>query len=88
MPIARDKLQYMVGLWDNLSGWSEFKALRNTDSRSIAKYIFESWIACYGCLMLIVNDGEPKYQLLTKEPLQRYNIGGMHVAAYYPQPNG
>jgi hypothetical protein len=88
MPVARDGSRYMVGLRDDLSGWAEYRALRNADSRSVAKFIFESWISRYGCPMMIVNDGGPENQLLTKELLRRYNIRNVQVAAYHPQSNG
>jgi hypothetical protein len=88
MPIARDGSRYMVGMRDDLSGWSEYKALRIADSRSVAKFVFETWIARYGCPMLIVNDGGPENQALTKELLRRYQIKNIQVAPYHPQSNG
>jgi hypothetical protein len=60
MPVARGGSRYIVGMRDDLSGWSEYKALRVADSKAVAKFIFETWIARYGCLMLIVNDGGPE----------------------------
>ena len=78
----------MVGMRDDLSGWAEYKALRKADSRSVAKFIFEVWVARFGCPLLIVNDGGPENQALTKELLNRYNIRNVQVAAYHPQSNG
>ena len=66
-PVARDSSRYMVGLRDYLSGWAEYRALRNADSRSVAKFVFEAWISRYGCPAMIVNDCGPENQLLTKE---------------------
>jgi hypothetical protein len=78
----------MVGMRDDLSGWAEYKALRKADSRSVAKFIHEVWIARFGCPLLIVNDGGPENQALTKELLKRYSIPNVQVAAYHPQSNG
>jgi hypothetical protein len=88
MPVAGDGSKYMVGLRDDLSGWSEYRALRNADSKSVAKFIFEAWISRYGCPLMIVNDGGPENQSLTKELPRRYNIKNIQVAAYHPQSNG
>lgn len=37
---------------------------------------------------MIVNDGGPENQLLTKELLRRYNVKNIQVAPYHPQSNG
>ena len=86
--VAHDGSRFMVGRWDDLSGWVDYWALTKADSRSIAKFIYVSWISRYGCPMMIVNDGGPENQLMTKELLQRYNIYNVRVAANHPQSNG
>ena len=45
-------------------------------------------MARFGCLLLIVNDGGPENQDLTKELLERFNVWNVQVAAYHPQSNG
>ena len=47
----------MVGTRDDLSGWAEYRALRKADSWAIARFIYEVWMARFGCPLLIVNDG-------------------------------
>ena len=78
----------MVGTRDDLSGWAEYKALRQASSRAVAKFIYEVWMSRFGCPLLIVNDGGPGNQALTKELLERYNVKYVQVAAYHPQSNG
>src|SRR5947209_19234539 len=45
-------------------------------------------MARFGCPLLIVNDGGPENQALTKELLARYAVRNVQVAAYHPQSNG
>ena len=87
MPAATDASKYMVGMRDNLSGWVEYKALRKASSQAVAKFIYEVWMARFGCPLLIVNDGGPENQALTKELLERFNVRNVQVAAYHPQSN-
>ena len=65
MPTVKDGCKYLVGMCDDLFGWAEYKAIRKANSRTIAKFIYETWICRYGCLMLIVYDGGPEIQGVT-----------------------
>ena len=87
MPAATDGSKYMVGMREDLSGWAEYKALRKASSRAVAKFIYEVWMARFGCPLLIVNDGGPENQALTKELLDRFNVRKVQVTAYHPQSN-
>ena len=88
MPMATDGSKYMVGMRDDLSGWAEYKALWQASSRAVAKFIYEVWMARFGFPLLIVNDGGPENQALTKELLERYNVRNVQVLAYHPPSNG
>ena len=88
MPAATDGSKYMVGMRDDLSGWAEYKAMRKPNSRAVAKFIYEVWMACFGCPLLIVNHGGLENQALTKELLERFNVQNVQVPTYHPQSNG
>ena len=88
MPAATEGSKYILGMGDDFSGWAEYKALRKASSRVVAKFIYEVWMACFGCPLLIVNDGGPENQALTKELLERFNVRNVQVAAYHPQLKG
>ena len=88
MPAATNGSKYMVGMRDDLSGWAEYKALRKASLRAVAKFIHEVWMARFGWPLLIVNDGGPENQALTKKLLQGFNFRNVQVAAYHPQSNG
>ena len=88
MPAATDGSKYMVRMRDDLSGWAEYKVLRKASSRAVARFIYEVWMARFGCPLLIVNDGGPENQALTKELLERFNLRNVQLTAYHPQSNG
>ena len=74
MPTATDGYKYLVGMRDDLSGWAEYKAIRKANSKTIAKFIYETWICRYGCPAVIVCGGSPKNQGITGQLLERYRI--------------
>ena len=88
MPAMTDGSKYMVGMRDHLSGWAEYKALRKASSRAVAKFIYEVWMVCFRCPLLIVNDGGPENQAPAKELLERFKVRNVQVVAYHPQLNG
>jgi len=87
MPTATDGCKYLVGIRDDLSGWAEYKAIRKANSRTIAKFIYETWICRYGCPMLIVYDRGPENQGVTKQLFKRYQIKNIQIVPYHPQSN-
>ena len=74
MPAATDGSKNMVGMQDDLREWAEYKALRRASSLAVANFIYQVWMARFGCPLLIVNDGGPENQALTKELLEEFNI--------------
>ena len=49
-------LEYVVAMRDDFSGWVEAKAIRYTDARTIAAFIYD-WFCRFGVLGRIVFDG-------------------------------
>ena len=88
LPAAMDGSKYMVAMRDDLSGRAEYKGLRKASSRAVAKFFYEVLMGHFGCPLLIVNDGGPENQALTKELFDRFNVRIVQVAAYHPQSNG
>ena len=88
MPTVKDGCKYLVGMRDNYSGWAKYKAIRMVNLKTIAKFIYETWICSYRCLMLIVYDEGPEVQALTKQLLNHYQIQNNQIVRYHPQLNG
>ena len=49
MPAATEGSKYMVGMRDHLSRCVNYKALRKATLRAVAKFIYEAWMARFGC---------------------------------------
>ena len=52
------------------------------------KFVYDIWMARFGCPLLIVTDGGPANQAFAKELLERLNVQNVQVAAYHQQSNG
>lgn len=88
MPMAIDGCKYLVGIRDDLSGSAQYKAIRKTDSKAIVKFIYEGWIYRYGCPSVMIYDGGPENQGITKLLFKRYRIKNIQIVPYHPQSNG
>ena len=87
IPRERDGSKYLVGMRDDLSGWAEYIDIGKTNSRTIANFIYETCICRFGCPMLIVYNGGPENQGLTKQLSDRYRIRKIQIVPYQPQSN-
>src|SRR5579862_3314307 len=80
--------KYTVFTQDDLFGWSEGCAIKERNSRNIAKFIYEDIICRHGCPLKIVMDGGSENKKLTKTLLEDYKIKQINISAYHPQSNG
>ena len=72
-----------------MSGWSEGRILlKENNSRSVAKFLFEDVICRHGCPLKAVMDGGGENKKITKALLENYRVHRIVVSAYHPQANG
>ena len=76
----------IVAMREYLSGWIEAKALRNTDSKSVAVFVHE-WIVRLGISGMIIYDNGSEKKKITKILIDMYRIWNLCVASYHPQSN-
>jgi len=76
--------KFIVFARDDLSGWVEGHAIRNADSKNVAKFIYEDVICRHGCPLRFVLDGGSENMDLTKDLLEHYRIQRTVVSAYHP----
>ena len=74
MPETPDGYKYVVFMRDNLSGWSEGRALKENNSRSVAKFLYEDVICRHGCPLKAVIDGGGENKKITKALLENYKV--------------
>ena len=58
-PVSKDGFKYILGVIDYFSKYPMLIPLRSTDSRTIAKTLFDRWISVFGCRIQIHLDGGP-----------------------------
>ena len=80
--------KYIVHGRDSLSSWSEARALRVENARSIAEWFFDDIICRWGCPEEVVSDNAPQMKLMLKWLEQKYGIRGIKISPYNSQANG
>ena len=88
MPLSPDGYGFIVFARDDLSGWIEGRAIKQANSRNVAKFIYEDVICRHGCPQRIVMDGGRENLDLTQELLVHYRIQRLDISPYHPQSNG
>ena len=78
----------MVLAREEVSGWPEGRALRNAESRTVAKFLYEDVICRHGPMEYLVNDGGPENKQWTEILMEVYGIKNVRISAYHPQANG
>ena len=78
---------YLVAMRDDFSGWVEAKAIRHTDAKTIAAFIYE-WFCRFGVPGRIVFNGGGENKGVARELMQQYNTRNVPIAAYHLQSNG
>lgn len=88
MPETPEGYKYIVFARDDLSGWSEGRALKENNSRNVARFLYEDVICRHGCPIKVVVDGGSENKLVAKSLLEDYRVKRILVSAYHPQANG
>jgi hypothetical protein len=79
---------YLVVAREDLSSWVEARALSNTNSAAVAKFIWEDvvcWHSCFG--KLVIDRGSENKRFVTAFT-EKYSIERVQVSAYHPAANG
>ena len=88
MSPASNGCRYIVHGRDSLSSWSEARALRVENARSLAEWFFEDIICRWGCPEIVVSDNAPQMKLMLRWLEQKYGIRGIQISPYNSQANG
>ena len=79
---------YVVVAREDLSGWAEARALKNADSKAVARFLWEDVITRHGLFGRMILDGGPENKRYTEGLLQLYGIERIQVSPYNPGANG
>ena len=85
MPISRGKGYLVV---EDLTGWAEARALKDNNSASVARFIWEEIITKHGIFGKLVCDGGPENKKWVKDLMALYGADRVVVSPYNPRANG
>jgi hypothetical protein len=87
MPLSRGK-GYLAVAREDVSGWVEARALKDNDSASIARFLWEEVITKHGIFGRLICDGGPENKKWVKDLVALYGVDRIVVSAYNPHANG
>ena len=79
--------KFAVFARDDLSGWSEGRVLKMTNSKSVAKFLFEEVIYRYEYSRRIVMNDKSENKKIIKILLKHYWIKQINISIYHSQSN-
>lgn len=88
MPKGSGGYKYILHAHDDLSGWTEARAVRTCDSKVWARFLFEEVLARYSCVPLFIVDGGPEFKGITAELFVQYHCPVIVSSPYHPEGNG
>ncbi|KAF8828366.1 hypothetical protein HHX47_DHR4000660 [Lentinula edodes] len=88
MSIPSNGCKYIIHGRDSLSSWSEARAVKHENARTLGEWFFDDIICRWGCPEEVVTDnaGQMKNMLAWLE--EKYGIKGIRISAYNSQANG
>ena len=85
---TQDGKSFMVLAKEDLSGWSEGRALAKANAEAIAKFIWEDIVCRHGLSGRLVVDGGPENKGVAEAFAKRYGIKRVQISAYNSKGNG
>ena len=87
MPKVRG-FKYIIAARDDLSGAAEGRALRHSNAKATAQFIWEDIFCRYGAVGQITTDNGPEVQGAVTLLMDRYKIPQIKISAYNSKANG
>jgi len=66
----------------------EGRALKENNSKNVAKFLFEEVICRHGCPLKAIMNGESENKKISKRLFKDYKVKRLIISAYHPQANG
>ncbi|KAJ8722681.1 hypothetical protein PYW07_003861 [Mythimna separata] len=88
LPISEGK-RYCVTMIDRTTRWPEAYPVADITAETVARAVYEGWIARYGCPEKLTSDQGRQFESeLFKNLMKRLGIERTRTTAYHPQANG
>ncbi|KAJ2937341.1 hypothetical protein O0L34_g19224 [Tuta absoluta] len=87
LPLSNE-CRYIVTMIDRFTGWPEAVPVREITAEVIAKALFDTWIARFGCPLRITTDQGAQFESKLFQCLvKKIGIQRIRTTAYHPQAN-
>ncbi|HLH86478.1 MAG TPA: RNase H-like domain-containing protein, partial [Thermoplasmataceae archaeon] len=80
--------KYIVHGRDSLSCWSEARAMRQENARTLGEWFFDDIICRWGCPEEVVTDNASQMRKMLDWLTDKYEIRGIRISPYNSQANG
>ena len=85
--LSNQSKHFLMIAWDDLFRWVETRALSNTDSSSVVKFLYKDVICRHSCFDWLVVDDELENKEFVEVLSEKYKIHWLVVSAYHSQAN-
>lgn len=84
-----NEYRYCVTMIDRFTKWPEAVPVRDITAETVAKALYDGWIARFGCPLRITTDQGRQFESsLFKTLLLKFGITRLRTTAFHPQSNG
>jgi transposase InsO family protein len=88
LPQSND-FRYCVTMIDRCTKWPEAVPTRDITAETVAKAVYEGWIARFGCPLRITTDQGRQFESsLFNSLMKKFGITRIRTTAFHPQANG
>lgn len=83
-----DRFGYLVQGRCSITHYPEYQMLRSENAKSLAQWIYEDILCCWGTLVEIVSENGPAFVKALAEIERRYHITHIRISGYNSRANG
>lgn len=89
LPTSQEGHRYLITMLDRATSWPEAIPVSDISASTVAKVLYENWIARFGCPLRLTSDQGRQFESeLFKHLMSFLGVEKIRTTAYHPQGNG